>query len=88
LQETPQKLTLLSLKDEFVTLKNKEGNYIIFLKLSLGFTSLFGHPHNNNFCGYLAVISHSWIMEFEIEDSLKMVFMELLTQKFWKNELK
>jgi hypothetical protein len=88
MQETPQKLSLLSLKDEFVNLKNKEGNYIIFLKLSLTFISLFGHPHSNNFCGYLAVISQSWVLQSEIEDSLKMVFMELPTQKFWKNELK
>jgi hypothetical protein len=53
MQETPQELTLLSLKKEFVTLKNKEGNYIIILKLLLVFTSLFGHPQCNNFCGYL-----------------------------------
>jgi hypothetical protein len=53
MQETPQELTLLSLKKEFVTLKNKEGNYIIILKLLLVFASLFGHPQCNNFCGYL-----------------------------------
>jgi hypothetical protein len=32
----------------------KEGNYLVILKLLLGFTSLFGHPQCNNFCGYLA----------------------------------